>query len=53
MRLPGGLISQGWCLHGAEEELPRWGRSTLEFREASNPSAEAFFAFDDKDKVQR
>jgi hypothetical protein len=39
-------------LHGAEEELPRWGRSTLEFREASNPSVEAFFALDDKDKVQ-
>jgi hypothetical protein len=23
----------------AEEELPRWGQSTLEFRDASNPSA--------------
>jgi hypothetical protein len=36
----------------AEEELPRWGRSTLEFRDASNPSAEPFFTLDDKDKVQ-
>jgi hypothetical protein len=36
----------------AEEELPRWGRSTLEFRDASNPSAEPFFALDDKDEVQ-
>jgi hypothetical protein len=35
----------------AEEELSRWGRSTLEFRDASNPSAEPFFALDDKDKV--
>jgi hypothetical protein len=34
------------------EELPRWGRSTLEFRDASNPSAEPFFALDDKDEVQ-
>jgi hypothetical protein len=36
----------------AEEELPRWGRSTLEFRDVSNPSAETFFALDDKDEVQ-
>jgi hypothetical protein len=36
----------------AKDELPRWGRSTLEFRDASNPSAEPFFALDDKDKVQ-
>jgi hypothetical protein len=35
-----------------EEELPRWGRSTLEFRDASNPSAEPVFALDDKDEVQ-
>jgi hypothetical protein len=35
----------------AEEELPRWGRSTLEFRDASNPSVEPFFALDDKDEV--
>jgi hypothetical protein len=34
----------------AEEELPRWGRLTLEFRDASNPSAEPFFALDDKDE---
>jgi hypothetical protein len=33
------------------EELPCWGRSTLEFRDASNPSAEPFFALDDKDEV--
>jgi hypothetical protein len=37
----------------AEEELPRWGWSTLEFRDASNPSAEPFFALDDKDEVQQ
>jgi hypothetical protein len=35
----------------AEEELPSWGRSTLEFRDASNPSAEPFFALNDKDDV--
>jgi hypothetical protein len=41
----------GLVLVRAEEELPHWGRSTLEFRDASNPSAEPFFALDDKDKV--
>jgi hypothetical protein len=35
-----------------EEELPHWGRLTLEFRDASNPSVEPFFALDDKDEVQ-
>jgi hypothetical protein len=42
----------GLALVRVEEELPRWGRSTLEFRDASNPSAEPFFALDDKDEVQ-
>jgi hypothetical protein len=42
----------GLVLARAEEELPRWGRSTLEFRDASNPNAEPFFALDDKDEVQ-
>jgi hypothetical protein len=42
----------GLVLARAEEELPRWGRLTLEFRDASNPSAEPFFALDDKDEVQ-
>jgi hypothetical protein len=42
----------GLALVRAEEELPRWGRSTLEFRDASNSSAEPFFALDDKDEVQ-
>jgi hypothetical protein len=41
----------GLALVRAEEELPRWGRSTLEFRDASNPSAEPFFALNDKDEV--
>jgi hypothetical protein len=36
----------------SEEELPRWGRSTLEFRDAANPNAEPFFALDDEDEVQ-
>jgi hypothetical protein len=36
----------------AEEELPRWGRSTLKFRDAANPNAEPFFTLDDKDEVQ-
>jgi hypothetical protein len=36
----------------SEEELLRWGRSTLEFRDAANPNAEPFFALDDKDEVQ-
>jgi hypothetical protein len=34
-----------------EEELPRWGRSTLEFRDAANPTTDPFFALNDKDKV--
>jgi hypothetical protein len=42
----------GLVLVWVEEELPRWGRSTLEFRDTSNPSAEPFFALDDKDEVQ-
>jgi hypothetical protein len=42
----------GLALVQAEEELPRWGRLTLEFRDASNPSAKPFFALDDKDEVQ-
>jgi hypothetical protein len=42
----------GLVLVREEEELPRWGRSTLEFRDASNPSAEPFFALIDKDEVQ-
>jgi hypothetical protein len=42
----------GLALVRAEEELPCWGQSTLEFRDASNPSAEPFFALDDKDEVQ-
>jgi hypothetical protein len=41
----------GLALVRVEEELPRWGRSTLEFRDASNPSAEPFFTLDDKDEV--
>jgi hypothetical protein len=35
----------------AEEELPRWGRSALEFRDAANPSVEPVFALDDRDEV--
>jgi hypothetical protein len=42
----------GLALVRAEEELSRWGRLTLEFRDASNPSVEPFFTLDDKDKVQ-
>jgi hypothetical protein len=42
----------GLALARVEEELPRWGRSTLEFRDASNPSVEPFFALDDKGEVQ-
>jgi hypothetical protein len=34
------------------EELPRWGRSTLEFRDVSNPNTDPFFTLDDKDEVQ-
>jgi hypothetical protein len=41
----------GLALMRVEEELPCWGRSTLEFRDTSNPSAEPFFALDDKDEV--
>jgi hypothetical protein len=42
----------GLALVRAKEELPRWGQSTLEFRDTSNPSVESFFALDDKDEVQ-
>jgi hypothetical protein len=42
----------GLVLVRAEEELSRWGWSTLEFRDAANPNAEPFFALDDKDEVQ-
>jgi hypothetical protein len=42
----------GLVLARAEEELPCWGRSTLEFRDASNPNAEPFFALDENDEVQ-
>jgi hypothetical protein len=42
----------GLALVRVEEEVPHWGWSTLEFRDASNPSVEPFFALDDKDKVQ-
>jgi hypothetical protein len=42
----------GLALVRAKEELPPWDRSTLEFRDASNPSAEPFFTLDDKDEVQ-
>jgi hypothetical protein len=41
----------GLALVRAEEELPRWGRSTLEFRDVSNPSTEPFFTLNDKDEV--
>jgi hypothetical protein len=50
--------SGGWLdfaelvLVRVKEELPRWGQSTLEFRDATNPGAEPFFALDDKDEVQ-
>jgi hypothetical protein len=35
----------------AEEELPHWGQSTLEFWDAANPNAEPFFTLDDRDEV--
>jgi hypothetical protein len=41
----------GLVLARVEEELPCWGRSTLEFRDVANPNAEPFFAHDDKDEV--
>jgi hypothetical protein len=40
------------ALMRTEEELPRWGRSPLEFRDAANPDAEPFFVLDDKDEVK-
>jgi hypothetical protein len=42
----------GLAFARAEEELPRWGRSTLEFRDVSNPSTEPFFILDNKDEVR-
>jgi hypothetical protein len=41
----------GLALVWAEEELPRWGRSALEFRDAANPSAEPVFALNNRDEV--
>jgi hypothetical protein len=41
----------GLALVRAEDELLRWGRSALKFRDASNPSAEPIFMLDDKDEV--
>jgi hypothetical protein len=35
----------------AEEEIPRWGGPSLEFRDASNPSADPVFALNDRDEV--
>jgi hypothetical protein len=40
------------ALMRTEEELPRWGRSPLEFRDAVNPDIEPFFVLDDKDEVK-
>jgi hypothetical protein len=40
------------ALMRAEEELPRWDRLTLEFRDAANPDAKPFFTPDDNDEVQ-
>jgi hypothetical protein len=40
------------ALMWAEEELLRWGRSPLEFRDAANPDVEPFFTLDDKDEVK-
>jgi hypothetical protein len=34
------------------KELPRWGRSPLEFRDAANPDAKPFFALDDQDEMK-
>jgi hypothetical protein len=51
-------VSTGWpnfvelALVRAEEELLRWGRSPLEFRDAANPDTEPFFTLDDKDEVR-
>jgi hypothetical protein len=39
------------ALMRAEEELPRWGHSPLEFRDVANPDTEPFFVLD-KDKVK-
>jgi hypothetical protein len=39
------------ALARAEEEIPRWGGATLEFRDASNPGADPIFALNDGDEV--
>jgi hypothetical protein len=50
--------SVGWpnfmelALVQVEVELPRLGRSPLEFRDTTNPDAEPFFVLDDKDEVK-
>jgi hypothetical protein len=37
----------------AEEEIPRWGGPSLQFRDAANPDAEPIFTLNDRDEVHR
>jgi hypothetical protein len=37
----------------AEEEIPRWGGPSLQFRDAANPDAEPIFTLNDGDEVHR
>jgi hypothetical protein len=40
------------ALMQTEEELPRWIRSPLKFRDAANPDVEPFVILDNKDEVK-
>jgi hypothetical protein len=40
------------ALMRAKEELPRRGRSPLEFKNTANPDTEPFFVLDDKDEMK-
>jgi hypothetical protein len=36
-----------------EAEIPRWGRASLQFRDATNPDAEPIFTLNDRDEVHQ
>jgi hypothetical protein len=39
------------ALARVEEEIPRWGGPSLEFRDAADPDADPIFALNDRDEV--
>jgi hypothetical protein len=41
------------ALARAKAEIPRWGRPSLESRDATNPDTDPIFALNDRDEVHR